>query len=439
MLHMKFYCGAWREKTTPKIGTLLYGYLPDVKSESVHDDLTLSAIAFGNGNKTALLISADIGDLQTELCDDLRKAAADACDVDARDIIITSTHTHCAPNLSGVSGWGDIDRGYYESIFLPAALSASKKAVERMAEAELGVAVGQSEVGINRREHTRDGNILLGQNPWGLYDPVMTVIKIRRADTKAGIVNIVHYGCHGTACGLSTVITRDWPGAMVDRLEAETGTLSVFINGAIGDVGPRLTNGKTVGNIKYAEELGSYAAMDAVRIASQVKAYAPAGVSAYHGTVRLPYQAHPTLDEVRAQKAQIKDPESLVNINALRYRHLCDVEEILLAGDAAPRPEAFSFEQTIIAVGDILFVPFPFEIFSEISLRMRHYSGYAYTLSLSCANGYNGYLPSQDQLCRGGYEVGVFRYASPYSLADNTDDNIINENLKIIERGAQNV
>ena len=436
---MKFFCGAAREKTTPKIGTLLYGYRPDVVSDSVHDDLTLAAIAFSDGKYTALLISADIGDLQNELCDEFRKSVADACGLDARDIIVSSTHTHCAPNLSGVSGWGDIDRLYYEEIFLPAALAASKKATERMAEAEVGVSVGRSEVGINRREHTREGHILLGQNPWGLFDENMTVIKIRRADTKEGIVNIVHYGCHGTACGMSTIITRDWPGVMIDRLEHETGTLSVFINGAIGDVGPRLTNGKTVGDITYVEEHGAYAAMDAVRIASQIKSYASVSVSAFYGTVKLPYQAHPTLDEVRARKAQIKNPENLVNIEALRYRHLCDVEEILLAGDSITHPEAFSFDQTILAIGDILIVPFPFEMFSEISLRMRHYSKYAYTLCLSCANGYNGYLPSQDQLCRGGYEVGVFRYASPYSLADNTDDNIINENLRIIERGEDNV
>lgn len=197
---------------------------------------------------------------------------------------------------------------------------------------------------------------------------------------------------------------------------------------AIGDVGPRLSNGRTTGDISYVEEIGSYAALDAVRIASSVKSYSPVSVSAFYGVVRLPYQAHPTLDEIRAQKAQIANPESLINIGALRYKHLCDVEEILLAGGKTEHPSEFSFAQIVLSVGDIVFIPFPFEMFSEISLRMRAYSPFALTLCLSCTNGYNGYLPSQDQICRGGYEVGVFRYLSPYSLADNTDDNMINEN-----------
>ena len=96
-------------------------------------------------------------------------------------------------------------------------------------------------------------------------------------------------------------------------------------------------------------------------------------------------------------------------------------------------PDDFTYPTTIAVIGDIALIPFPFEIFSEISMRLREYSGCQNTLCLSCANGYNAYLPTEDQLCRGGYEVGVFRYASVYSLADNTDENIINENLRILE------
>jgi hypothetical protein len=308
---MKFLCGAAREIITPEIGTLLYGYRPDVKSESVHDELTLSAIAFGGENRTGVLISADICSIQNELTSQLRKAVAAECHISERDVIVAATHTHCAPNLTGMQGWGEIDRPYFNEVFLPAAIKAAKRATKSMCEAEVGTAAGRSEVGINRREHTRSGEILLGQNPWGQFDSNMTVIKVRRADTNEGIVNLIHYGCHGTACGCSTVITRDWPGMMVDSTERATGTLTVFINGAIGDVGPRLTNGRTTGDISYVEELGSFAAMDAVRIASSVKAYSPVPVSVFYGEVRLPYQAHPTLEEIRAQKAQITNPESL--------------------------------------------------------------------------------------------------------------------------------
>ena len=46
-------------------------------------------------------------------------------------------------------------------------------------------------------------------------------------------------------------------------------------------------------------------------------------------------------------------------------------------------------------------------MFSEIVMRLRAYAPYRYTLCLSNTNGSNLYLPSEDQLCRGGYEINM--------------------------------
>ena len=51
---------------------------------------------------------------------------------------------------------------------------------------------------------------------------------------------------------------------MVDRLEAQTGAVTAFINGCGGDCGPRLPNGKTTGDLQMALELGGKAGVDAV-------------------------------------------------------------------------------------------------------------------------------------------------------------------------------
>ena len=40
-----FLAGAAREDTTPPVGTLLYGYNPHQESYSVHDNLTVTALA----------------------------------------------------------------------------------------------------------------------------------------------------------------------------------------------------------------------------------------------------------------------------------------------------------------------------------------------------------------------------------------------------------
>ena len=427
-----FLAGAAKEITTPELGTFLYGYRPDIAAESVHDDLSVTALALRQGDKTALMITAEIGDIQTELNAETVKKIAAKCDVDEKHILISSTHTHTAPNLSGTVGWGDIDMPYYENVFLPAILKASERAIKNLAPAEISIGVTHSEVGINRRQQYPDGNIGLGQNPHGSFDPNMTVIAIRNSETKAGILNLIHYGCHGTSAGLATAVSRDWSGIMIDRLEKETNTLTAFWNGAIGDVGPRLTNGETTGNITHTEELGGVAAFDAMKAYRTKGGYHTGKLEIFADKVTLPYKEMPSLEEVKKILASYVEPEKLINIDRLKYEHFAEVCEYLENGG---KPEdAFTFNQTIISLGDVVFIPFPYEPFSEIVMRLREYTGYPYTLCLSCTNGYNVYLPSEDQLCRGGYEVDCFLFGHLFPLANNTDQNIINENLRILRQ-----
>ncbi len=426
-----FLAGAAREDTTPVLGTFLYGYRPDIACKSVHDPLHITALAVSQYSQTALLLTAEIGDIQTELCKKIIAEISSVSGVPERNILISSTHTHTAPNLSGVVGWGDIDVNYYEKIFLPSVLKAAKDAVSNLVPAEIAIGVTESKVGINRRQHYEDGVIGLGQNPHACYDPYMTVVSIRSKEDKKGILNLIHYGCHGTSAGLAEAVSRDWSGVMIDRLEHETNTLTAFWNGAIGDVGPRLTNGETTGNLSYTEELGGVAATDALNAYKNRGGYHSGELEILKDVVHLPCKKMPTLEEVNKKLERFENPESLINIDRLEYEHYKETKAFLENGDGEVKTE-YTFEQTIISLGDVVFVPFPYEHFSEISLRLREYSPYPYTLTLSCTNGYNVYLPSEDQLCRGGYEVGCFMYGNLFPLADNTDNNIIRENLRII-------
>lgn len=426
-------CGAARRVITPPVGTALYGYQPGVFSTSVHDDLTATALALGDGHSSAMLISLTLGDLQTALCGEMKREASAVSGIPADHITVASTHTHSAPNVSGMEGWGEIDRGYIDGILMPAIRDAAREAAASMTPAEMGYAVGDSLVGVNRRVTFPDGSVDFGQDPDAPFDPAMTVIRFRRADDGRGILNLVHYGCHGTACGMHHEITRDWSGLMIDRLEAESDTLSVYFNGAVGDVGPRISNGKTTGDITYVEELGRKAAADALRVYGLIRDYTAPAFSLHSGIVHIPRRPLPPLEDVREALNGFTDPDSLVNIDRLQYVHLKETETALEAG--APAGAAvpdFTFQQTQVRVGDILFVPCPFEPFTDICLRLRAASGVPCTLTLSCANGYEGYLPTQGELERGGYEVGVFRYVALHPLTDDADSRLITESLRIL-------
>ena len=429
----RFSVGAAKEDITPEVGTLLYGYVPDSVSTSVHDGLELTAVVFEQGEEKALLLSLSVGDIQTQLAQTLRRIAGDAAGVAAENVIIAATHTHSAPNVSGMEGWGDVDHKYIDGILVPALAAASKKAAENTRPAEIAVGVVHSEIGINRRQQLRNGFIQLGQNPWGCFDPSMTLLCIRGADDKKGIVNVIHYGCHGTSAGNNREITRDWIGVMTDRLQRETGVLTTFFNGALGDVGPRLTNGQTTGDISHVEELGGAAASDALRAYKSLGAYKEGKLRLLRGDIVIPRKPLPPVDELKAQIARFTEPDKAINIDRLEYAHLRSALDEYEAG-CPPYEENYTYAQTIISLGDIAFVSFPFEIFSEIALRLKAYSPYTYTLSISNANGYEAYLPSQDQLVRGGYEVGCFRFSGAHPLSDNADQILIEQNLAMLEQ-----
>jgi len=148
--------------------------------------------------------------------------------------------------------------------------------------------------------------------------------------------------------------------------------------------------------------------------------------------MRIPRREIPPLEWVKEKLSTYKDPEKLVNIQGLEYAHYKEIEEYYEKGLTIEKD--YTFDQTLVSLGDVLFIPFPFEMFTEMTLRLKEYINKPHVLCLSCTNGYNVYLPTQDQICRGGYEVACFLYQHVASTVDNSDQYIINENIRILNR-----
>ena len=97
--------------------------------------------------------------------------------------------------------------------------------------------------------------------------------------------------------------------------------------------------------------------------------------------------------------------------------------------DGYAEKEFAEVEQTVIKIGDVAFVALPFEMFAEIGLRIRKHSPVPYTLSLSNANGTDGYFPAESDICRGGYEVKSSKQRRVQGYADNGDAYLVKETL----------
>lgn len=436
--NIMLYAGVGRADITPGLGTCLFGYRPGVEAKEIHDRIRVSAVMFRQDDRALLLISAEIALIENNLDRRLRRLCGDICGIEPWQVVISCTHTHSAPNLSGMSdGWGDLDREYCENIFVPALCSAVEQAAAACVPVSMGVGETESRVGVNRRQMLPSSRIVFGQNPWGMYDPRMTVLSFVNSKTGEQVVNIVHYGCHGTSAGCNHEVTRDWSGAMLDALEQRYGGMAMFVNGAEGDVGPRISNGLTVGDISYVEELGAVAAADGLRARAAVESHLEnAKLKLLCDGISLdfrPLESREVLqDKMDKFLTRFPDPDSLENIERMEYCHLARM--LRMHDNGTPPAEKWEYPQTVASIGDIAIVPFPFEMFSAIAMRLDNYSPYRRTLCLSNSNGSNVYLPCREDICRGGYEVATFRFGNGQGLSDDSDTRIIQQDLALVQK-----
>ena len=264
----KLYLGVEKAIITPKVGARLFGYAEDLFSNQVHDDLHATVFLFEQGDISCVMVSIAVVALTDLLSDRIRKGISEKTGIPLSNIMLASIHTHSGPATLGQDGgWGSADGEYCDGILIPRIIEAAEKAKANKQAVKMGYATGESHIAINRRELSIKNEILLGQNPWGPYNPKMSVLSFRNESGEC-VANMIHYGMHGTCAGHNLEISQDWIGVMVNRVQKLTGGVTAFFNGPEGDVGPRLTNGGTTGvsDIKHAEETGGRAAFDAMQI-----------------------------------------------------------------------------------------------------------------------------------------------------------------------------
>jgi hypothetical protein len=247
------------------------------------------------------------------------------------------------------------------------------------------------------------------------------------ADGRAMAV-IVNHACHATTLGGDNLqLTPDYPGYARAAVKAglPDHPTVLFLNGACGDVNPggysaeASALGKFIPNRTFerAEAIGRTIGAEVVRLATSLGTEGRVCVQGGARTLRLPLKALPTPAEAEAELrkavARLASarraalPEAQIDRAAmdLIYAQTHADQSRRLSG--SPNGELASDIQGI-AVGDILFLGLPGEVFTEIGLTLKRSSGFAHTFIVAYANDSAGYIPTAEALRGGdGYEVIV--------------------------------
>jgi hypothetical protein len=203
------------------------------------------------GKRRSVVISLEIGGTTRLLAKKIRQAVASRVGCRADDVLVSSTHTHSAPAVCGMAGWGESDMMYFET--LPArAAEAAARASGKLAEVEWRHAVAPCEgIAVNRET---DKGFALNENfqermspNWRPEKPEHTDPNVRLLAAYAGgkLVGLLHhFGCHPVVYGEKTAaIHGDYPGMACLELETKyAGVVAMFFPGAIGDINPKLNH-----------------------------------------------------------------------------------------------------------------------------------------------------------------------------------------------------
>ncbi len=430
---------------TPETGIYLTGYgRPERLATGVHSPLTATAMVLQDGGEEAAVIGMDWCFVDWELTQDIRRGINAATGVPEKNILLCCSHTHSAPHTTYMRTLGRVavdpeNKGIeYTKHCIPAIADAVKRAKESLREAKAGFAAGKTETGVSRRGMTESGVVtgFIG-DPDMMYDSNMTVVQFVDKETGEDMGVLVHCSAHNTCMGASREISSDWCGVMKARIKQRCQVPVLFVNGAIGDVGPRISHficskpipGYVAGagdGPAAAEEVGYRAASDAIRLLSGIHEHrSDLPLKTHTATISLPQSIFMSeQDALDILKKFDKDVEKAAE-PPVEYQ----LAKIVAETWKKPAQPTLEFEQTIVAFGPLAFVPFPFEMFSIFSLRLRKFGPFEYTLLCSNTNGRNAYMPDRGAIACGGYEVDCRKWVRPYVLEPEAGDLAVVQSL----------
>lgn len=238
---------------TPRLGIQLAGYGPyrNRAAKEIVTPLYARAMVVAQGRRRAVLLSLDLGGTPWKLAQRIRQAVVARIGGKIDEVMVSSTHTHSAPAVTGMFGWGESDMMYLET--LPVRISdAAVQAVENLAEVEWKHASGPCEgIAVNRETDTGfalNENFAERMDPqWRPAKPEQTDPTVRVLAAYAGgkLVGLLHhFGCHPVVYGEKTAaIHGDYAGFASLQLEKKhPGSVAMFFPGALGDINPKLNH-----------------------------------------------------------------------------------------------------------------------------------------------------------------------------------------------------
>jgi hypothetical protein len=366
------------------------------------------ALQAGNG-APAVLLTVDNCGVPAAMREAVLKRVNERTPLADARFAVCSSHTHCAPMLTGVLPnlfSTDIPADHQERIArYTATLTANLERVVAAALADLQpseIGWGYGRVGFaqNRRNYA--------------FRPEDHSLPVLRVTAPGGAVRAIltSYACHCTTLS-SNVVHGDWAGCVQVNLEREfPGAVALTAIGCGADQNPTPR-----GTFELAEQHGAELTIEAKRVLGGKLIPIAGPLECRTRTLRLPFDKLPTSAEF-AERAQSKS----ANIAYHAKRNL----ERLDRGEKLPTHlpylvQVWSFSD------DLAMVFLPGEVTVDYGLRLKRELDSQRLWVNAYANDVPCYIPSRRVWEEGGYEgaTAMLYYDRPTRFAGDVEEIII--------------
>ena len=404
---------------TPDYSVGLGGYsdAETRRSEGFIDYIYITCIAVSEGQETILLYTLDNCAADKNVADQIRAMAFNGTGIAEDKIFVGATHSHSCPSLS-VSSSDTAGAKYFQQV-KDAAQEAAEKAVADLAPAQLLAATHEVEMMNFIRHYEMFDGTYAGSN-FGDFskeivghahetDPRMILVKFDREEKQdVLLVNWQAHPDHGTENG-RTNISADFPGALRDKLSAESGCLVAYFTGASGDqnaVSKIPEENPGLGMKEYGQKMAEHALEGLAKLApvegTAIKTHRVMWEAEIdHSWDHLLNEAKTVYDLWKTAGKSAGDALGKTYNFTSSYQARAIISR---AGMAATR----ELELNSFSIGNLAFITGTMEMFSTTAKYVRANSPYDITFIMT---GCSGYIPNAEAYDYRSYEADTGYFA----------------------------
>jgi neutral ceramidase len=410
---------------TPPLGTHKIGWLKDIVSDEVLSPLYARVAVFRTASRGVAFVQLDTLFIAWPEVVAIRQGVEQAYGFSGAHVMVAATHNHAGP---AVTHAGDVPKDeVYAQHLVSQAVDAFGQAMAQLKGVELGQGrCFEWGVAHNRRMVMRDGTVRTHgtfDDPEALYlegpiDPEVAVIAARSATTGSVIGALVNFACHPTHHGGDGAIDAGFPGALACELRGRGCPVTLFLNGASGNV--HTADPRHGGKGLSAERVGKILAEDVLAALQEMSFCLDARVAAASRTIDLPYRR---VTDAEAA-GQVRGAQRFVD-PAIYERTIPTLARKIEQQGTHPA------EVQVLLLDDCAIVGIPGELFVELGLRIKEGAYPTRALVATCANGRVGYLPTREAFRRGGYET---TFGPSSMLAPEAGDLVVKAGVELVEQ-----